>query len=192
MPLLPVIANIHRCAILIEDPTAQRAVNVLHIRGTGLTAEQVADNLDAALDGNMYGAMSSTCHLRLLTVTPLDGVSASFSKVIDHAGAGPDVGFIPQVAALVKLQTALRGREHRGRVFMPFTSEGSVANGQVAVLVVASIQSAWDDFVADLTLGASECHLVVASYKLASAEDVTTVLAEHQTATQRRRQERNR
>jgi hypothetical protein len=140
----------------------------------------------------MWDVMNASTTCFEIDITPLDGVSATYVYVPatpSHWAAGATSGDnLPQVAAIVKLQTALRGRSHRGRVFLPFVAEGKVANGVLASGNVTNVQSGWSSFVSSLSGGGFT--LVVASYTVGHKFDVTSVVAESLAATQRRRQPR--
>jgi len=149
--------------------------------------------LNDTVASGLWGLQQTSATIIAVDITPLDGVHATQTFIPDtpgdwHGGQGGD--FAPQVAVMVKFQTANRGRSFRGRLFLPFTAEASIGQGHVTSGDLGATQTAWEDF-ADALI-AVDLHLVVASYKLESAEDVTTVTVEGETGTQRRRQERNR
>jgi hypothetical protein len=90
----------------------------------------------------------------------------------------------------VKLQTGLRGRSFRGRVYRPFAAEETCSDGFLDPANVLLLQTAWENFIASLAADAYSDTLVVASYKLATKDPVVNVVAEHALGTQRRRQTR--
>jgi hypothetical protein len=190
-----VIANTFRVALDWADPSGQSAVNVMHISAPGgATVAQVAAGMDAAASGNMWASVINTAKVSQFAITPLDGTTAtSFitpATVGRWTGSSASVEFLPAVAPVVKLTTAVRGRSNRGRQFLPFTGESNVVNGKVRSVDVAVIQPAWTAFLAGLTAFTPSLHLVVASYKLATAVNVLTVHVEDVLGTQRRRQGR--
>jgi hypothetical protein len=192
MPL-PVIDDVFRVAVLWQDANSpQTAVNVMHVFADTGTPTSVAAGLDAAANAGMFAAMSNAIVATEFAITPLDGSSATEFFTPDPAKwTGQTSGdYAPQVAALVKLRTGLRGRSKRGRVFLPFTAEGAQSNGTLTGSKVTTMQTEWDAFVAQLL--SDNNPLVVASYKLASSANVTSEVVESETGTQRRRQTRNR
>lgn len=162
----------------------------MHFRKTASNASAVATNIDASVTAAMWHAVSSTASVTRLDVTPLDNITATLNFPVTGAkwtgGTGAD--FVPQVAGLVSLRTSLRGPEHRGRVYLPFIAEADVTNGSFISAEVTAGQAAWSTFVTAVAAAGST--LVVASYVLQTAANVTSALFETQLATQRRRQSR--
>ena len=189
---LPVITDTFRVALNWTNGS-RTAENVMHFRGPGDAAALMGD-LDSHVTREMWNATNQDTIWNTASITPLDGSSATSEFPFggaSNANRGIQTGQpIPQSAAIVKLTTALRGRSFRGRLYLPDVAENIQDAGELLDTMVSTWQSAWDDFLADMS-GAG-FPLVVASYTLASAEDVTSVLCESQTGTQRRRQSRNR
>jgi hypothetical protein len=127
-----------------------------------------------------------------IVITPLDGSSVTFpyiTPVVTHwHGPQTTQDVSPQVAGLIKLVTAKRGRAYRGRVYLPNVSEAAQAAGQVDSTTVANTTTAWAAFVA--AMASAGTHLCVASYKNATQETVVAAAMEHYIATQRRRLKR--
>lgn len=194
MPPLPVIANVYRCALEWSNGS-QHAVNVMHFRDDagGQTAAALATALDGVVNSAMWYFTADAFSVKNLHITKLDGVTPS----VDITPATPanwDGGlggqWIPQSAYLAKFTTSVRGRSHRGRVYLPFVSEGGQSGGLLDASAVPTWQDEWDDFIPDLA--ATNWSLVVASYKLGTAGTVQSIKCEGETATMRRRQTRNR
>jgi hypothetical protein len=188
MPPLPVISGVVRCALNWENGAGQHAVNVIHVTPTGGTALDAFNLLDANVTVDMWSYVTDDFYVTHVQCTPLDGTSATEDFPTGSPGkwrGSATSDFIPASCSLVKLQTGLRGREHRGRVYLPFLAELQQTAGTLAAGGMSGWQDAWDTFVSDLS-GA----LVVASYKLASSDSVTSVVCENKAATQRRRQAR--
>jgi hypothetical protein len=192
MPL-PVIANVFRVAVnwrAGESPLTFH--NVMHFRSPGATPEDVATAFDNHKTTGMWRTVSQTYSVDSLDVTKLDGSSVSF-----HFDTGSDTDwdgqggtqFIPQASAIVKLATALRGRSYRGRIYLPALAEDRTFNGVVDPTDQGITTAAWDTFGTDMI--AAGTTLVVASYKHATAADVTNIICESRTGTQRRRQPRS-
>jgi hypothetical protein len=195
MAPLPVIADTYRCALHYVATGGAYAVNVIHVRSNGSTPDgaSVGAQLVAAWPNHMMTGIPGAVAMDYIDVTPLDGVSPTSRTLTGSAGefVGEQTGdWLAQVATIVKLQTDFRGRSHRGRVYRPFAAEETCSDGFFDLANVALLQTAWDTFQANLAAGADVLLVVVASYKLATADDVTSFVAEHALATQRRRQSR--
>lgn len=191
MPPLPVIANTYRCALLWQHADGSHAVNVIHVTLSSSTAASIFTLLDSNVDAALWECIPPNASIHQVDITPLDGTTATQSfptgSPAKWSGGSGAEEYIPQASSLVKLTTATRGRSHRGRIFLPYVGEGNQVNGTLDAGQVATWQASWTEFLEDLG-GA----LVVASYKLSSVSSVTSVLCENKTATQRRRQSRNR
>lgn len=193
MPALPVIANVYRIALNWRHTSGQLAVNVIHIHdesGT-VTDSQLRTQLDAAAGANMWSSASLNATVQDLAITKLDGVTGTTHGVpatpSKWTGGNADP-FQPQVAVVVKLTTGLRGRSHRGRVFVPFTVSAAVTDGNVNPTTAGNMGTAWSAFNTTLLAGANNLDLVVASYKLATAQSVLNPIGvELVGGTQRRR-----
>ncbi len=164
----------------------------MHFLSTTLDANGVATAIDAHVTAGMWYAQNSHAHVYELDVTPLDGsgTTAIFGtgSPAKWTGGSSTFDVNPQVCSVVKLQTAKRGRSYRGRVYLPWVAENRVTNGLLDPTDVAAANTIWATFLSDMiTAGARP---VVASYLHATAENVTGVLYERPTATQRRRQSR--
>jgi hypothetical protein len=189
---LPIIADVYRIALLWTDtPTSSHAVNVIHVRQAGTTAAAIAATMDANVTANMWGVETVNTKVTTVTVTKLDGSSASSSLAVTGAkwaGTAAAGDMIPAMAAVVKMQSLFRGRSQRGRVFLPFVAESQSTNGVLGAGAVAAMQTAWTNWVAAMV--AAGAQPVIASYLHASQVDVASVTVEATAATQRRRQSR--
>jgi hypothetical protein len=198
MPALPVIADTFRIAMHWTDGAGQNAVNVIHTKSAAsAVASDVMELLDDTVTSNMWPSVATGCHVDDVAITPLDGTSATahFSPGTpgNWTGGAGSAEYEPQISVIVKLTTLHRGRSFRGRVYLPFTAESVVSKGAVDPTIAGDITTAWQTFVGALESDpTTSSSLVVASYKLAVATDVISVLGEAEAATQRRRQGRNR
>lgn len=196
MPALPVIADTYRVALNWLSSTGQIAANVIHIRtrASGHTAGDVMENLDDNAGSNLWLSCSSSAVVKDVAITPLDGSSATvhFSPASPGAWTGGQAGdFSPATSAIVKLTTSLRGRSHRGRIFLPFTGESVMSDGVLDSTTAASMNTEWTAFAGVIGADAdTPMDIVVASYKLAQANIVDFFNVEGLLATQRRRQGR--
>lgn len=198
MPALPVIPKTFRVAFdWIESGTGQHAVNVTHWYATasgGATPAQVYNCLNAHVADTMFNSVTDTAGVSTVAVTELDGVSATqeFVTGLPSKWKGLTPGsFVPSSATVMKIATGTRGRSYRGRVFLPFLPEGSMANGQLTGTTASDMTTAWNTFVAACAADATTpLELGVASYKLAVFTGGETFTVEQFIATQRRRQSR--
>jgi hypothetical protein len=158
------------------------------------TATEVFTCLDAHVTAAMWSSVGGGASVSDVAITPLDGVSPTvdFPTGSPAKWTGPGGGQTsPAVATLVKLTTDLRGRSHRGRVYLPFQSEAAEADGALNPATQTAAQAAWSTFLTAIAADATTpMTLVVASYKLSSARNVQSVAVEGMLATQRRRQSR--
>lgn len=193
MPL-PVIDGVFRTTLNWHcGRVPSNAANVMHFKSSSLDQDSIMAALDSHVVGDMWGQTCTDASVISVDCTPLDGsgVSAVFftgspTKWSGNRTTGDDI--IPQQASVVKFGTAKRGRSYRGRVYLPWVAEGIQANGLLVGPWVPLAQTAWDTFLS--SMAASDAHLVVASYKLATADEVIQVHYEQDTATQRRRWKR--
>lgn len=203
MPIpLPVIPRTFRCALHWVTSSGLTAVNVIHIElNAGVaTNRQVMDLLDAHVTAAMWNMVGSNWSVNKVTITPLDGVTASsdFVPATPAHWAGNTGGDVaPQVSGVMKLQTASRGPRFRGRVFLPSPAEGQTTAGKLNDGTEVSASTAWTAFQTALQADATKpSSLVVASYDRAHAgagavaTTVVTISGEQTLATQRRRQSR--
>lgn len=190
---LPIIANVYRSALQWHDSSSGGdAVNVMHWSKAGSDEGALYTALNSHVTQSMWGAVNSGCHVVTVTNTKLDGTTAS----ADHAtgepakwqGGGGSNGSIPQQACLLKLTTALRGRSYRGRIYLPFIDESQTSSGKITTGTVTSMATAWATFLTDM--GTDGWTLVVASYLHSTAQAVTGLTVESESATQRRRMSR--
>lgn len=188
---LPVIPGTYRLALNWQAAGGQTAANVMHFSAETLTASEVIDSFISGSGTGLWGSVATAAVVTDIACTPLDGHSATVHRIPgDEAtftgqSGGP---WVPAAAVVVKLTTADRGRSNRGRVFLPFTTEGVMTDGQVDSGTVTAMQTAWDGAHSAWT--ALNLILVVASYKLASEHTVIATFVEPTLATQRRRQGR--
>lgn len=165
---------------------------MIHVRKASVTGSEIATVLDDSVVANMWNPGDTHSHVNNIVVTPLNGSSNSFTfptgEPSKWTGGQTTQSIAPQVCALVKLTTDVRGRSYRGRVYVPWVSEASTTNGFLDSDTVTAMQTAWETFQANLATNDTE--LVVASYLHSTAQEVTALLVESFTATQRKRQKR--
>jgi len=138
-----------------------------------------------------------------VSIIKLDGTTASQDFVTGSPAkwTGVPTGeFIPNCCGLIKITTALRGRRHRGRVYLPFLPEGSLDDGALFTSAPATTTTAWMGFVNALAALSTPWTFGVATYGRPTPANpagwtpaftpAINVLCETMAATQRRRQSR--
>jgi hypothetical protein len=202
---LPVISNTFRCAIKWAIAGGgQTAVNVIHIKQN--TGSPTAAGAYTALSGgitsvgnSLWQSVANAASITEIDIIALDGVSGTVSNVTPTTTAfrGASTGdYVPGVAQLIKIGTGLRGRQHRGRIYLPFTAEAVLSSGSVSSATVTTQTAAWVALQAYLVGLSPQWSLGVAAYDRkhsgagAAFTGMTQVTAESIAATQRRRQER--
>jgi len=191
MPL-PVIADVFRCAVewgaagVVQNP--DRAYNVMHVRSTSATPDDIGEQLTIAI-GEMDGvlsAMPGSYAILSVTVTPLDGSSASVQHVPTAEVLGLGSGeYISQGCLVMSWHTAARGAQARGRTYFGPITESAQSSGLIGIDPAVLAGDA-DDFLASLSGGGIT--YVVASYTHSVARTVTNGTCHPFLFTQRKRQ----
>lgn len=195
MAALPVITNVYRVALNWTATGGQIAANVIHIRdesGT-ITVPQLRTELDAAASVNMWWGTTINAKVTDIAITPLDGIHATShgAPATTAKWTGKNgTTWAPALSILMKMGTGLRGRTHRGRTFLPFIEDAAVVDGIVDPTTVTGLTGAWQTFSDNLSGGAHNLSLGVASYKLAQFNIAVALDCEPVAGTQRRRQGR--
>lgn len=193
MPPLPVISGVTRTALNYITDAGATATNVIHI----FSATSPPDLADLILDSvpttgsAMWGPMSSNTRLDTLDLLPLDGSTATYNRVVpaeaQYYGQGGGAPILA-VAALVKVQTPVRGRRTQGRIFIPFVGESVYSSGRIDATPVEDCTNGWNEFLANLITGLAT--VGVASYRNRDFVEATGFQCLDKCATQRRRQTR--
>lgn len=193
MAPLPTISDTYRVNLQwANTDTSRQANNVIHVRASGASPLSVATAIDTCVAAQMWQFQNADSRVVQMNVTPLDGSGVTLPVIIPSAAkwtgfqTGGDMN--PATCNIVKLVTGKRGRSYRGRVYLPWVTDGVQTNGILNSSALAGAQTAWVAFHTALT--AAGFDWVVASYKLETADDVVGVLCESHTATQRRRNKR--
>lgn len=188
MPL-PVIANTYRVA-LDWVLGSSIATNVMHFTAVGSSAGAVAASVNTNVTAAMWGFVSLSAQVQQMAVTPLDGSTATL--IFPTSGAkwtGSQGGdWSPASCGIVSLRTNLRGRSHRGRLYIPFVAEAAMTNGALVAGQQSAAGLAWTNFLT--AMSAASVPLQVASYKLVLVTPCTATIVELALGTQRRRQSR--
>lgn len=198
---LPIIPNTYRCSLIWNaSGFGKSAVNVIHIKANASTT--TATDAYNAIKNNLSAAMWTfqilSAGIVQVNIIPLDGTSATSTFTTPGGGVwqGQSSGaFVPQVAAIIKLQTGQRGRNKRGRVYLPWVAESQVSAGTLTAGTVNTVQAAWVAFNNGLVgMSPVQWDLGVAAYDrkhdgaAAQFTGVTNITCESLSATQRRRQ----
>src|SRR5215813_3979165 len=178
MPL-PVINDVFRCALRwSHDDYAGLAVNVIHVKNGSANAGEVATELDTHVAAGLWEIQDSHAHVYEVDVTPLDGSGVTYPLTTGNpakwSGVSSDHQVMPQVANVVKLVTAKRGRSYRGRVYLPWVHEAAQENGLLVSGDLAIAQTAWETFLD--AMDSAGFPLQVASYLHQTSEPVVAVL----------------
>jgi hypothetical protein len=195
LPALPIISGTFRCAIS-QSIGSSRIANVVHVQAPGTpTAAAVAAEVAFAWGKTGGFSVLQSTQLAYLNVhcTPLDGSSPSVDhdfSLANHVGGTQAASSVPvNVALVVSLLTNTRGRSKRGRMYIPGIVQTQVdipaAKWSSGTLTAAVTE--WNVWQAQLLAGASLLKQVVASYKLATAFPITSVVAKADFGTQRDR-----
>lgn len=167
-------------------------MNVMHVKKSSSNPAAIATILNTNVTTNMWYFQEQSSIIHEVDITPLDGTSTTYPYIPPTtaiwAGGRTTADKIPNVANLIKLVTAKRGRSYRGRVYLPWIHETSQTNGVLDAPSVANCTAAWVAFLA--AMSGSGAPLGVASYLHATFEPVIAVICERDVATQRRRNHR--
>jgi hypothetical protein len=181
-------------------PSGQRWINVVHVRknagGSFSPTDWAAAQpiLVRLWRGTAFGSGNdwlSNCNNQLtlddMTCTPLDGSTPSIVTSVNLNGVSAAVSAPSEVAQVLTLRTALRGRAHRGRIYLPSPVVSTYAAG--GVLIGANITNFLTQAVGvQNALIAAGYIIVVASYLgSGSASDVITFTMDNKADVQRGR-----
>lgn len=196
MPL-PTITRTTRVAIEGTLPNGHKWANVLHFRRDNVLTENGAQALINSRLDNLFTVnigtgtalryfLSTGWRVDRYRMTPLDNISATSVWPKTHVGQETAQALPSNVAGVITLYTARRGRSYRGRFYLAgYTELSNQANGAPDVGIFDAQRKQVSEFLAALT--GSGIMLVVASYKLSTAEDVVSVGMDYRWDTQRRR-----
>ncbi len=175
---LPTIAGVARASCGGPIAGGGRWNNNLHFRRTDL-----ADPTEAQINGlavvleTFYTAIipvecAAPTALESIDITPLDGTSGAFHYTMSIVGAAAMVALPPEVAEVLTIRTADRGRRARGRIYLPaFQNGASAADGHIVAGTVTAVLSAATSLSIDA--GAAGWQWGVASYGTSSKIDFT-------------------
>lgn len=201
MPPLPVITNGYLVTQhYVAAGELHDYVNVVMVVNatTGATHAQIAGKVAQSIASTFMTVIPSFITLGVTDVLPLDGTSAKETFATPAFGTAGSVGvttpFPISVGQLVTLQTGLRGRSHRGRMYLPGLSNDYVTADTQRQLTNAAHAALQTEGTAFLTILAGtptpSLILGVLSRRLNAYTPVVVVRASSVACSQRRRYER--
>lgn len=164
------------------------AVTLAFSNDDGASALEVAENLGSMfavrITPNLSSGITQTgCLVKLGPNATGPSAFEAFAALGTQAAAG----LTPAVAYLVRKNTALGGREGRGRMFIPGGVESALDNsGNVISGTLAGLQAAFNNLFADMVAGFVPPVLLHNSATVPT--DITSFSVDSRAATQRRRQ----
>lgn len=194
---LPVIPNVYRVTLRWVSANSQLAANVMHFEMAASTSLGVKNALDANVTAGMWTPVLNTCHVASLDIIPLDGTGATVNFPVTGAkwaGSVSTQDFNPAISVIVKHVTGLRGRDNRGRTYLPFCGDAAVDYGSLNGTNPATTSTAWNAFLNAMIT--ATCFPVVAAYDrrhngaAAHVSHIVSYTCETVVGTQRRRQQR--
>lgn len=154
-------------------------------------AEEIAINVADTLN-NIPGisqVASNQAAMRLVTVRVKEasGDISIHEETVNIPGTNAGAVAPPQVSVLIQKSTGLAGRSKRGRMYIPAIVETQIDDGGLIVAAnLAGMQTAADNFLADLTTNGVDMYLLHDD-PLEPATRVTALNVAPKVATQRRR-----
>lgn len=146
---LPTIAGCMRVAFSWRSTgSTVTAVNVMHFGSASTDTLALKNALDTNVTSSMWLQCSTAAGIYQLAITPLDGTTATQLYTVSGtkwSGTQPNNDFQPATAVVLSLRTAVRGRQNRGRIFLPFVQE-TVTTTSTYSGTIATQQAAWDTF----------------------------------------------
>lgn len=169
-------------------PTGAEVTFGIDNSGAHHTPDEIADLVEGNYVDNILPAQNS--HVTLVGILVKNGPNEDgpFTEHgILHSGLNTSGDAIPNCCALVRKVTALGGRAHRGRWFLPILGESDIqTGGLVSGTFLSGLQDALDAFYAQLVSDDIPMSLLHTS-SLVSPDAVTALTAQSTIATQRRR-----
>lgn len=191
--------EIWRVRVGCYSPT-QAAINTVHykiqnVQGTGATDAQMATLLNNAWAPLYKAILSDLTFYQGLSVQRIFPAPPTVPVVLTNLeGAGVAAGdLLPgQVAGIIKTKTAFAGKKYRGRIYLPFPSEGSnePPGRPTAVYEGAAQNLANSMFALGVVGGAGNTvDIIPVVYHRAgqTTDNITSSDAQRKWATQRRR-----
>jgi len=136
----------------------------MHFFSASLDPDGLMSLLNTNVTTALWVGTVSSASVFSVAITPLDGAAAT--KVYAPTGAGwqgavSSGEFVPAAAGIVSFRTDKRGRQYRGRLFVPFVAETVITNGSYTSPMTGG-QAAWNSFRTAMKTAAFPLH--IASY----------------------------
>lgn len=190
MAPLPIIDDTTRVCINFATVAGVTPRCIHHVRAATADVEQIADDLWLTFVDGMFGPMLSAHEPQSISLTRLDGTSATFVSPRPEGSLTMCLGtgqMMPSVAAVVSLRTLIRGPKARGRQYVGPIVEQAQENGVMDGATRVNLQNAWVQYANDLTELDPAMALCVASYTHAESYLVNSISVDTLTGNQRRR-----
>ena len=96
---------------------------------------------DLGAGAGLINTLHPTTSVDSIAYTPLDGLSGSIVKSVSVVGVGTGASMPAEVAEVLTLRTTARGRQNRGRIFLPamntnnFDATGLIGAGTLSAIL---------------------------------------------------------
>lgn len=142
--------DIYKVAVVSAGSFAgQTGVFTMHYKQDTLfltdnAAQALAESMEQKLTAELPAVMSVAGLANTIQVRGITQPTHGFDLSIAIAGGVPGEMLPPQDTAVVRWHTGLVGRSFRGRVFLPFSSEGVQTSGVWSTAYLTSLQNFGD------------------------------------------------
>jgi hypothetical protein len=166
-------------AVAYDSNSLRPVVNTFGVKFSGpATATMVQDTAQAIMDNwcNHPGSWPATITWQYTLATALDTATAPQREVVQTVAGTAGNGY-PNMAGVVDLFTAIRGRSYRGRIFAPIAQNSTtVPDGRVAAGWATGMATIAGDVITGLAAMATPGSLAVLSRHLAQGNVVNEVI----------------
>lgn len=169
-------------------------VNVLWVGGFDTTDSgaiaDVAGFMAGRYQENILPQKTGQFVLNAIRVTSWDTATGPQSISVSNEAGGRSTAtpMAPERSCIIHLRTALRGRNHRGRIYDAGYADDQVdTRGRLSTSSMNQVTQLWLDFRADMAVDMPGWTLMVASFALGLANPVTDVDTADVVGIQRRR-----
>lgn len=198
---MPTVGDIYEVRFFCEDlPRRQASVNVRHYRivtvaGSGATNQVIADFLSSQFNGEYKALLSAVSQYRgcgVRRIKPLPAETETFSSTGQGSGVGDGNPLPTQTCGVITLRTSLGGPRYRGRVYVPFASEGqNSVDGLPEAAYITLLNNLGAKLIAGMTPGSGgntvDMLPIIYSRKFGTSQDVITFVSRSKWGTQRSR-----
>lgn len=142
------VGSLIRAAVRMTQDSNE-AINVLYFKQLSAGGDMggLSDAIKTTLYDQIKGSNPATWALSDITITEqVVGGGAQLITTYNVAGTNGVPSSAITTCGVVSLRTALAGRSHRGRQYVPITGGASVAQGSLIPAVVTVLQNAYDAF----------------------------------------------